>query len=81
MENLNMAVHWKIRFLEVGVHEKPINCPKSGAWAFCGFKRGGLGKNKGSSVDILKLKKNTWHIPFYKDEKKLILCCSWSILR
>ena len=41
MKNLNMAVHWKIRFLEVGVHEKPINCPKSGAWAFCRFKRGG----------------------------------------
>ena len=26
MKNLNiMAVYWKIRFLEVGVHEKPIN--------------------------------------------------------
>ena len=43
--------------------------------------RGGLSKNKGGSVDILKLKKNAWHIPFYKDEKKLILCCSWSSLR
>ena len=47
MKNLNMAVHWKIRFLEVGNKEKPINCPKSGAWAFCGFKRGGAWQKQG----------------------------------
>ena len=55
MKSVNIfGVHWKIWFLGVGVHKKPIqrgDCLKRGAWTVCRFQ-GELGKKEGGDTPM-----------------------------